>query len=123
MRVTSVRSSAPVTTSVPAAGALLDVAATRAAAADALAQAFRINGDLGGVLDLLPARLADSKEAVEQIAFADIIILNKMDLVTEAEAVEVTFKREEPQEDEVKVRATCPGGDPHFAVEGDRSED
>ena len=37
----------------------------------------------------LPARLADSKEAVEQIAFADIILLNKMDLVTEAEAVEV----------------------------------
>ena len=34
----------------------------------------------------LPARLADSKEAVEQIAFADIIIVNKMDLVTDAEA-------------------------------------
>jgi G3E family GTPase len=37
----------------------------------------------------LPARLADSKEAGEQIAFADIILVNKMDLVTEAEAVEV----------------------------------
>ena len=37
----------------------------------------------------LPARLADSKEAVEQIAFADIVVLNKMDLVTEAEAAEV----------------------------------
>ncbi|MBV1797138.1 GTP-binding protein [Siccirubricoccus sp. G192] len=34
----------------------------------------------------LPARLADSKEAEEQIAFADIILLNKMDLVEEAEA-------------------------------------
>jgi len=37
----------------------------------------------------LPQRLEDSKEAAEQIAFADIIVLNKMDLVTEDEAAEV----------------------------------
>ena len=34
-------------------------------------------------------RLADSKEAAEQIAFADQIILNKTDLVTEAELLDV----------------------------------
>jgi G3E family GTPase len=37
----------------------------------------------------LSARLEDSKEAQEQIAFADIIVLNKMDLVDEAQAAEV----------------------------------
>src|SRR5437588_3052096 len=37
----------------------------------------------------LPLRLADSKEAAEQIAFADQIILNKTDLVTEAELATV----------------------------------
>ncbi|WP_309606796.1 GTP-binding protein [Phenylobacterium sp.] len=37
----------------------------------------------------LPLRLADSREAAEQIAFADQIILNKTDLVTEAELAEV----------------------------------
>jgi G3E family GTPase len=37
---------------------------------------------------ILP-RLADSREAVEQIAFADQIVLNKTDLVTEAELIEV----------------------------------
>jgi G3E family GTPase len=37
----------------------------------------------------LPLRLADSREAAEQIAFADQIILNKTDLVSEAELVEV----------------------------------
>ncbi len=35
------------------------------------------------------ARLDDSKEAREQVAFADRIILNKVDLVTEAELAEV----------------------------------
>jgi G3E family GTPase len=34
-------------------------------------------------------RLADSKEAAEQVAFADQIILNKTDLVSEAELAEV----------------------------------
>lgn len=37
----------------------------------------------------LPLRLKDSKEAAEQIAFADQIILNKVDLVSEAELAEV----------------------------------
>jgi G3E family GTPase len=37
----------------------------------------------------LPLRLADSKEAIEQIAFADQIILNKTDLVSEAELEDV----------------------------------
>ncbi|WP_395670444.1 CobW family GTP-binding protein [Phenylobacterium sp.] len=37
----------------------------------------------------LPLRLKDSKEAAEQVAFADQIILNKTDLVSEAELQEV----------------------------------
>ena len=48
--------------------ALLDNATTRLGAADALAQAMRINGDLGGVLDLLPARLAEAKEDRTRLA-------------------------------------------------------
>src|SRR6185295_13800560 len=48
--------------------ALLDVAPARAAAADALAQALRINGDLGGVLDLLPARLAEARDDRTKLA-------------------------------------------------------
>ncbi|WP_206933990.1 CobW family GTP-binding protein [Roseococcus thiosulfatophilus] len=46
----------------------------------------------------LSARLNDSKEAEEQIAFADLILLNKMDLVTEEEAQAV----------EAKIRAINP---------------
>jgi G3E family GTPase len=46
----------------------------------------------------LPLRLADSKEAAEQIAFADQIILNKVDLVTPAElaAVEAGIRKLNP---------------------------
>jgi len=51
----------------------------------------------------LPLRLADSKEAVEQIAFADQIVLNKTDLVSEAQLRDV----------EARIRqAQSPGADP-----------
>ena len=46
----------------------------------------------------LAQRLNDSREAEEQIAFADLILLNKMDLVTEEEAAAV----------EAKIRAINP---------------
>ena len=48
--------------------ALLDEQTTRLGAADALAQAMRINGDLGGVLDLLPARLAEARDDRTRLA-------------------------------------------------------
>src|SRR5436309_8203065 len=47
---------------------LLDIASTRAAAADALAQAMRTTGDVAGVLDLLPARLAEARDDKTKLA-------------------------------------------------------
>ncbi len=57
----------------------------------------------------LPARLADSKEAEEQIAFADIILLNKMDLVSEQEAVGI----------EQRIRAINPYAEIRRSVKSD----
>ena len=65
-----------------------------------VAQTFFVDDDVRAKTELdsvttvvdalhLPLRLKDSREAAEQIAFADQIILNKIDLVTEAELVEV----------------------------------
>ncbi len=46
----------------------------------------------------LEARLADSHEAAEQVAFADVVLLNKIDLVTSEEraAVEAQLRRLNP---------------------------
>ena len=48
--------------------ALLDEQTTRAAAADALAQAMRTTNDVTGVLDLLPARLAEAQDDKTKLA-------------------------------------------------------
>ena len=65
--------------------------------------AARAKAQLGSVTTVvdakhLPLRLADSHEAVEQIAFADQIILNTTDLVSESElaAVEAQIRRINP---------------------------
>ncbi|WP_293906455.1 GTP-binding protein [Phenylobacterium sp.] len=57
-------------------------------------EAVRARTELDSVVTVvdakhLPLRLKDSREAAEQIAFADQIVLNKTDLVTEAELREV----------------------------------
>jgi G3E family GTPase len=57
----------------------------------------------------LPARLEDSAEAQEQIAFADIIVLNKMDLVTAEDAAEV----------ERLIKAINPYAEIHRATKSD----
>ncbi|MGD9913309.1 MAG: GTP-binding protein [Rhizobiaceae bacterium] len=51
----------------------------------------------------LPLRLKDSKEAEDQIAFADVVVLNKTDLVTPDELAKV----------EATVRAINPGAKIH----------
>ncbi|WP_340645073.1 GTP-binding protein [Phenylobacterium sp.] len=74
-----------------------------------VAQTFFVDDDVKAKTELdsvttvvdakhLPLRLADSREAVEQIAFADQIVLNKTDLVTadELKAVEAAIRRINP---------------------------
>ena len=65
----------------------------------------------------LPARLADSKEAEEQIAFADIVLLNKMDLVSPEEAAEVE-RRIRAINPQVEIRRSTKSDVPIEAVLG-----
>ena len=57
----------------------------------------------------LLARLADSHEAEEQVAFADVIVLNKLDLVAADEVAEV----------EARIRTINPTARIHHATRGD----
>ncbi len=57
----------------------------------------------------LGQRLEDSPEAADQIAFADVIVLNKLDLVTPEELAEV----------ETKIRAINRFAEIHHATRGD----
>jgi G3E family GTPase len=57
----------------------------------------------------LPARLQDAPEAAEQLAFADVVVLNKLDLVTPEELAAV----------ETTIRAINPYAVIHHATRGD----
>lgn len=57
----------------------------------------------------LPARLADAAEAADQIAFADVVVLNKLDLVSPEELTHV----------EAAIRAINPYAVIHRATRGD----
>ena len=61
----------------------------------------------------LAARLQDSPEAADQIAFADVIVLNKLDLVTPEELAEV----------EGRIRAINRFADIHHATRADIAVD
>jgi G3E family GTPase len=90
----------------------------------------------------LPLRLKDSKEAEDQIAFADVVVLNKTDLVTpeELEKVEATVRAINPaarihrtQRSGVALNEVLNRGafdlsralenDPHFLEAGDHDHD